>query len=76
MLFCCVGREACEIALPSQPILNMRSDTGCILKAATTFTVRPEVGCERNYGVKNDSKAFSLSNWRNGETERAGLGKE
>ena len=47
----------------------MRSNTGCVLKAATTgFTVRPEVGYERNHGVKDDSKAFSLSNWRNGVT--------
>ena len=77
ILFCCVGREAHEITLPSQPILDMRSGTGCILKAATAgFTVRPEVGQERNRGVKDDCKAFSLSSWRNGEPERVGLVKE
>ena len=77
ILFCCVGREAHEITLPSQPILDMRSGTGCILKAATAgFTVRPEVGQERNRGVKDDCKALSLSSWRNGEPERVGLVKE
>lgn len=78
-------REASEErTFHCQPMLNMRSDSGCILKVATTgFSVRPEVRCERSQGVKDDPKVFSLSNWRNGvtttemgKTERVGLLKE
>lgn len=65
----CIEREASERTFHCQPTLNVRSDTGYILKVVTTgFTIRPDVGCGRNRGVKDDSKIFGLSHWRNGVT--------
>lgn len=55
----------------------MRSDTGYILKGEPAG---PDVGCERNQGVKDDSRVLGLSNWGNGasttqmaQTKRGGL---
>lgn len=64
---CCIGTEANERTFHCQLILNMRSDVGYILKVELTgLTVGPDVRCERNQGIKDDSKVFwpeQLKKW-------------
>lgn len=64
-----VEREASERTFHCQLIWNKRSDTDCILKVEPReLTVGPDVGCERNQVVKDDSMIFGLNTWRNGVT--------